>query len=75
MYKYPLFDIDTPCEAINFIRGSVKDETAFVDFSGDKDSIVTAELLRESGVKFQLYYSFTGLDAPQVIRIYKKATS
>ena len=72
MYNLQLWDIDTPDEALDFIRETIGDETAFVGFSGGKDSIVTAELMRMSGVKYELYYSFTGIDAPEVVRFIRK---
>ena len=71
-YNYQLFDIDTPDEAIKFIQDSIGNETVFVGFSGGKDSIVTADLLRKSGVKYKLYYSFTGIDAPDVVRFIRR---
>ncbi|MFA5324162.1 MAG: phosphoadenosine phosphosulfate reductase family protein, partial [Smithella sp.] len=43
-----------------------------VGFSGGKDSIVTAELMRISGIKHTLTYSFTGLDAPEVVRFIRR---
>ena len=58
-------------EAIQFIRGIESDEI-FVGFSGGKDSIVTAKLMELSGVPYKLFYSFTGLDAPEVIRFIRK---
>jgi len=71
-YNLQLWDHDTPAEAVDFIRESTGNGTAFVGFSGGKDSIVTAELMRMSGVKYELYYSFTGIDAPEVIRFIRK---
>ena len=71
-HNLQLWDHDTPAEAVDFIRESIGDETAFVGFSGGKDSIVTAELMKISGVKYELYYSFTGIDAPEVIRFIRK---
>jgi len=59
-------------EAIQFIRKSFGNETAFVGFSGGKDSIVTEHLFKLSDVKYELYYSFTGLDAPEVIRFIRQ---
>lgn len=72
MHNLRLWDIDTAEEAIDFIRASIGNETAFVGFSGGKDSIVTAELVRMSGVKHELYYSFTGIDAPEVVRFIRR---
>ena len=44
-------------KSIDFIRDNLKDKgLIFVGFSGGKDSIVTADLMRRSGVEFKLYY-------------------
>jgi len=67
-----LFGNDIVQESIDFIQKSFGNETAFLGFSGGKDSIVTEHLFKMSGVKYELYYSFTGLDAPQVIRFIRK---
>lgn len=77
MINQELFDIDkTPHmikEAISFIKSNLSNKgEIFVGFSGGKDSIVVAELLKMSKVKHQLYYSFTGLDAPEVIKFIRK---
>lgn len=71
-HNYRLFDDDIENEAIDFIRESICDDIAFVGFSGGKDSIVTADLMRRSGVKYQLYYSFTGIDPPDVVRFIRR---
>ncbi len=72
MHEKQIFNIDTPDEAIEFIQDSIGNKTAFVGFSGGKDSIVTAELMKRSGVKYELYYSFTGIDAPEVIKFIRE---
>lgn len=59
-------------EAIDFLRSSIGNDVAFVGFSGGKDSIVTVKLCQLSGIRHELYYSFTGLDAPQVVRFIRK---
>jgi len=71
-YNYQIFDIDTPDEAMDFIRESIGDDVVFVGFSGGKDSIVTADLVKRSGVRYELYYSFTGIDPPEVVRFIRK---
>lgn len=71
-YNYQIFDIDTPDEAVSFIRESIGNDVVFVGFSGGKDSIVVTDLVRKSGVNYELFYSFTGLDAPEIIRFIKK---
>jgi phosphoadenosine phosphosulfate reductase len=59
-------------EAIAFIREHEPPEGYFVGFSGGKDSIVTLDLVRRSGVKHQAYYSMTLIDPPEVVRFIKK---
>ncbi len=66
------FDFNIAKEAIGFIKETVKDDIVFIGFSGGKDSIVTTELVRRSGVMYNLYYSFTGIDAPEVVRFIRK---
>lgn len=67
-----LFQYDTEKEAIDFIKTSIKKDTAFVGFSGGKDSIVTADLIKKSGIAYTLFYSFTGIDPPEVVNFIKK---
>lgn len=71
MHNLQLFDIDTPDEAVDFIRENVPPNT-IVGFSGGKDSIVTAKLMELSGIPHTLEHSFTGLDAPEVVRFIRK---
>jgi phosphoadenosine phosphosulfate reductase len=44
----------------------------FLAFSGGKDSIVSHHLLTTSKLPFKAYYSFTGIDPPEVVRFIKK---
>ncbi len=72
-----MFDMDkTPQitdEAVSYLKDNLSDEgEIFVGFSGGKDSICTAELFRLSGLPYQLYYSFTGIDAPDVVQFIRK---
>lgn len=59
-------------EAIDFIQAHEPPEGYFVGFSGGKDSIVTLDLVRQSGVKHQAYYSMTLIDPPEVVRFIKQ---
>lgn len=58
--------------AIEFIRQHEPPEGYFLGFSGGKDSVVLYELTRRSGVKFQAYYSATGIDAPEVVKFIRE---
>lgn len=55
-------------KAIAFVQEHFKDEKAYVGFSGGKDSIVTADLVKRSGIDYKLFYSFTGIDPPELVR-------
>lgn len=59
-------------EAIDFIREHEPPEGYFVGFSGGKDSIVTYELVKMSGVKHQAYYSCTGIDPPEIVKFIRQ---
>lgn len=60
-------------KSLDFIRENLSGKgTVFVGFSGGKDSIVTANLMKRSSVPYQLYYSATGIDAPEVVRFIKR---
>jgi phosphoadenosine phosphosulfate reductase len=59
-------------EAIDFIQAHEPPEGYFVGFSGGKDSIVTLDLVKQSGVKFKAYYSMTLIDPPEVVRFIKQ---
>ncbi len=71
-HNLQLFNSETPKEAIEFIKNSIGNEIAFIGMSGGKDSIVSTELAKMAGIKYELYYSFTGIDAPEVIRFIRK---
>ncbi|MEO5367730.1 MAG: phosphoadenosine phosphosulfate reductase family protein [Magnetococcus sp. WYHC-3] len=58
--------------AIEFIREHEPPEGYFLGFSGGKDSTVLYDLTKKSGVKFQAYYSATGIDAPEVVKFIKE---
>ncbi len=67
--------IDISIERIKFAYDiAVKQgkESLWGAFSGGKDSIVIAELLRLSGVKYTLNYNITGVDTPELIYFMRK---
>lgn len=60
-------------DSLKFIADNLQDKgKIFVGFSGGKDSIVTADLMKKSGVEHQLYYSVTGIDPPEVVKFIRK---
>lgn len=59
-------------EAVGFLREHAPPEGYFVGFSGGKDSIVTLELCRMAGVKYQAYYSCTRIDPPEMYRFIRQ---
>lgn len=71
-FRLPGYELgDLIKEAIDFLRSNEPPEGYFVGFSGGKDSIVTLELCRMSGVKHKAYYSCTQIDPPEIIRFVK----
>jgi len=58
--------------AIEFIQEHEPKEGYFLGFSGGKDSVVLYDLTVKSGVKFQGYYSATGIDPPEVVKLIRK---
>lgn len=74
-YKKKVFFEDLECvtnEAIQFIVEHEPVDGYFVGFSGGKDSIVTLELVKMSGVKYVAYYSYTGIDPPELVKFIRK---
>jgi len=55
-------------ETIEFIRKYEPPEGYFLGFSGGKDSVVLYDLTLKAGVKFEAYYSATGIDPPELIK-------
>jgi len=64
---------------LNLFTGQSKDEISiqllkdyepkegfYVAFSGGKDSIVTLDLIKRSGVKYDAHYNITGIDPPEL---------
>lgn len=60
-------------EAIEFLLRETPDgETLFVGTSGGKDSIVTTDLVRRSGIPYELYHTLGGIDPPEVVRFLRR---
>ena len=56
-------------ETLNFIKTELSNKgVVFVGFSGGKDSIVAADLMKRSGVPYRLFYSVTGIDPPELVK-------
>jgi phosphoadenosine phosphosulfate reductase len=60
-------------EAVEFLRTQLPmGERFFVGTSGGKDSIVITEIIKRSGLPYDLFYCLTGIDPPEVVRFLKK---
>lgn len=70
--KIPVLEQDAENEAIEFIKRYEPEEGYFVGISFGKDSTVLYDLVKRSGVKAKFYYSFTGIDPPELTRFGKK---
>lgn len=54
--------------SIERIKNFEPEDGYFVAYSGGKDSTVLLELVRRAGVKFDLHYSVTTVDPPELVR-------
>lgn len=64
---------DYVADAIDFLRqNEPKEEPYFVGFSGGKDSIVTLDLVKRSGVKYVAGYNCTGIDYPEIPKFIRR---
>ena len=52
--------------SIQRLRDFEPKEGFYVAFSGGKDSIVTLDLVKRSGVKYDAHYNITGIDPPEL---------
>ncbi len=58
--------------ALSVIRAHTPPEGLYVAFSGGKDSIVTLDLVRRSGVKHEAWYNLTTCDPPELVHFIKR---
>jgi phosphoadenosine phosphosulfate reductase len=59
-------------KAINFIQEHEPKEGYFVGFSGGKDSIITLELVKMAGVRYQVYFNCTTIDPPEIYKFIRQ---
>lgn len=64
--------IDREKETIEFIQKYEPPEGYYLGFSGGKDSVVLYSLAEKAKVKFEAYYSITGIDPPELIRFVRE---
>ena len=60
--------IDKELVAIERIKQYEPEEGYYVAFSGGKDSIVMYDLVKRAGVKFDVHFSLTTVDPPEVLQ-------
>ena len=69
---FPGFELgDYVKESIAFLRKHEPPEGFFVGFSGGKDSIVSLELCKMAGIKFEAFYTCTRIDPPEILNFIK----
>lgn len=59
-------------EAIEFIQQHEPKEGYFVGFSGGKDSVATLHLCKLAGVKFEVWYTCTRIDPPEIYKFIRE---
>lgn len=59
-------------ESIKFIKEHEPPEGYFLGFSGGKDSVVLYDLAVKAKVRFEAYYSATGIDAPELVKFIRE---
>lgn len=64
--------IDKEKIAIQRIKEHEPDEGYYVAFSGGKDSIVTYDLVKRANVKYDIHFSMTTVDPPEVLKFIKE---
>ncbi len=59
-------------DAINFLQHHEPLEGYYVAFSGGKDSIVTLDLVRKSGIKHDVHMNLTSVDPPELLKFVRE---
>ena len=63
---------DLEKKAIELLQKNEPDDGYYVAFSGGKDSVVTLELVKRSGVDYDAHYNVTTVDPPELVRFIKQ---
>lgn len=63
---------DMEQEAIAYLQEHEPEEGYAVGFSGGKDSLVTLDLVKRSGVKYAAHFSMSYIDPPEVLHFIRK---
>jgi phosphoadenosine phosphosulfate reductase len=58
--------------SIDLIQAYEPPEGYYVAFSGGKDSVVTLDLVKKSGVKYTVHHNLTGIDPPELVRFIRQ---
>ncbi len=59
-------------ETVDFIRSHEPPEGYFIAFSGGKDSITALELVKMAGVRYEAYFSSSGIHPPEVVKFIRQ---
>lgn len=65
-------EIDKVSQAIEQIKMYEPQDGYYLAFSGGKDSVVVADLVKRAGVKFDKHHSLTNIEPPELIYFIKE---